>query len=110
MANLSGSLSKQESKLLARSTGYIPKSIKTAKKTLIEDSTDWGWPNNKDSIDVCLTRCCNKDYSSMTQLQKRTEIFIKKADKCNAFVALTIPQNEARANIQLKKHITVSLK
>ena len=40
----------------------------------------------------------------MSLLKKREDIVIKKADKGNAFVALTIPQYEAMANIQLSKN------
>ena len=40
----------------------------------------------------------------MSLLKKRKDIVIKKADKGNAFVALTIPQYEAMANIQLSKN------
>ena len=40
----------------------------------------------------------------MSLLKKRNDIVIKKADKGNAFVALTIPQYEAMANIQLEKN------
>ena len=104
VVDLSGKLTKQESKLLAKGTGYIPKSTKTGKKYLLEDGNEWGWPINNDNVDICLTRCCNKDFNTMSLLKKRNDIVIKKADKGNAFVALTIPQYEAMANIQLEKN------
>ena len=90
VVDLSGKLTKHEPQLLAKGTGYIPKSTKTAKKSLLEDGTDWGWPINKDNIDICLTRCCNKDFNTMLLLKKRNDIVIKKTDKGNAFVLRSI--------------------
>ena len=101
--DLSGKLSKQEFKLLSKGTGYIPKSLKNARKTLLKDSFDWAWPINKDNVELCLTKCCNKDYNTMLELKKRKDFLIKKADKGNAFVAMTIPQYEAMAYKQLSK-------
>ena len=40
VVDLSGKLTKQESKLLAKGTGYIPKSTKTGKKSLFEDGNE----------------------------------------------------------------------
>ena len=100
VVDLSGSLSKEEFKLLSKGTGYIPKSTKIAKKALIESSENWNWPVNDGNVDICITRCCNKDFNTMLELKKRSNIVIKKADKGNAFVNMTIPQYEAMANIQ----------
>ena len=103
VVDLSGKLNKQEFKLLSKGTGYIPKSLKNAKKTLLSDSLEWAWPINKDNVDLCLTKCCNKDYNTMLELKKRKDILIKKADKGNAFVAMTLPHYEAMAYKQLSK-------
>ena len=105
VCDLSKTLTINAKRILGKGPSYIPLDNKDAERQLDENHSRWCPNKDSCSCTIQFTKYQGDQLWALEALKElgETELIVKKADKGNCFVTMTLEQYKAIANMQLKK-------